>query len=863
MILIRAQRPVFDFEISARTVRRTKMSVSIQLTPLYGVNTDCSALSYLLTIDGFNILLDCGWTDTFDPQFLNNLAQVAPSVNVVLLSHPDVAHLGALPYAVAKLGLHTATILSTLPVWRMGLMFMYDAYLSQESSKSFTIFNLDDVDAAFKSITNESSPRYQLLKYQQVFPLDTLETISSGAAKGLVVTPHPAGHMLGATVWHIRKRTESILYAVNFNHSREKCLNPTTLQSFDRPSHLIVSAARARTHTRTRRPSDITDTIRQTFDRGGSVLIPVDTAGRLIELTVQLHKAWESDSELSKFPLIIMHPLSSSTFDFARSMIEWMSDEVVKNFDISRDNLFLFKHVKHIQSIKALDAIHSPVLVLASSVTMQIGFSREIFVRWCQNQNNTVILTDRPEPNTLYATVYEYASKNSQTKENSQAKESLKLSLSLKRKERLQGEELEKWREEERIKKEKEMKELRQKEDEERRAKEEAEREASLANPDLIKSEELANDEQNRMDVQMISIEAVPVPVETPEQSAEKQRKFLISQLQELGVISTEKAPMFPYNAPTRHEWDDYGQIVDTKRFMIGEDPGEGAPEEPTDFDVAANMDEVKEAVEENIPSKYIEEDVELDVRCQLIIIDHSGLSDGDSIKRIIKQIEPRHVTLIAGSKEDTGHLAQYLQSTLFVTSLKPSPVKVEATSAKQEQQAFVMSPSEMEKIDITSHTTEYEFTLHDSVINNTHWNEVKLSKLAFADVIVTGDKDENGMQILKSIQESTENKEGMMDIDRKPDSSRTFEDDVLLDSQGHSTVFVGTIMLKELKDKIGQAGLKAEFAEGALCVENTDTGAVVLLKKDGAQHIVMEGSFSEEYFVVKDLLYNELVIPQ
>lgn len=48
-------------------------------------------------------------------------------IDAVLLSHPDVMHLGALPYAVGTLGLK-CPVYSTIPVYKMGQMFMYDLY---------------------------------------------------------------------------------------------------------------------------------------------------------------------------------------------------------------------------------------------------------------------------------------------------------------------------------------------------------------------------------------------------------------------------------------------------------------------------------------------------------------------------------------------------------------------------------------------------------------------------------------------------------------------------------------------------------------------------------------------------------------
>ena len=58
-------------------------------------------------------------------------------IDAVLLSHPDVVHLGALPYVVGRLGLR-CPIYATIPVYKMGQMFMYDLY---QVNKLVTIFS--------------------------------------------------------------------------------------------------------------------------------------------------------------------------------------------------------------------------------------------------------------------------------------------------------------------------------------------------------------------------------------------------------------------------------------------------------------------------------------------------------------------------------------------------------------------------------------------------------------------------------------------------------------------------------------------------------------------------------------------------
>jgi len=51
-----------------------KMGTSVQVTPLCGVYNE-NPLSYLVSIDGFNFLVDCGWNDHFDPSLLQPLSR--------------------------------------------------------------------------------------------------------------------------------------------------------------------------------------------------------------------------------------------------------------------------------------------------------------------------------------------------------------------------------------------------------------------------------------------------------------------------------------------------------------------------------------------------------------------------------------------------------------------------------------------------------------------------------------------------------------------------------------------------------------------------------------------------------------------
>ena len=99
--------------------------------------------------------MDCGWDPKFSTNITEELKKHVHKIDAVLLSYPDNLHLGALPYAVGKLGL-SCPIFATVPVYKMGQMFLYDLYQSRHNMEDFDLFTLDEVDRAFDMITQAS-----------------------------------------------------------------------------------------------------------------------------------------------------------------------------------------------------------------------------------------------------------------------------------------------------------------------------------------------------------------------------------------------------------------------------------------------------------------------------------------------------------------------------------------------------------------------------------------------------------------------------------------------------------------------------------------------------------------------------------
>ncbi len=218
----------------------------------------------------------------------------------------------------------------------------------------------------------------------------------------------PGGHVIGGTIWKILKEgEEEIIYAVDYNHHKERHLNGCVLDSISKPTLLITDSFNFLSSQVKRRNRDakLLECILKTLRSDGNVLVCIDTAGRVLELAYFLDQLWKNESSgMSAYSIALLNYVSISVIEFAKSQVEWMNDKIVQSFEVGRYNPFDFKHIKLCQSLHELNQINFPSrnkLVLASTPDLQCGFSRSLFAEWCENPKNTIIFTEKSSPNTL------------------------------------------------------------------------------------------------------------------------------------------------------------------------------------------------------------------------------------------------------------------------------------------------------------------------------------------------------------------------------------------------------------------------------------------------------------------------------
>ncbi|GLB33982.1 putative cleavage and polyadenylation factor 2 C-terminal [Lyophyllum shimeji] len=451
----------------------------ITFTPLSGAarSSQTKPLAYLLQVDDVRILLDCGSPDwapepahTIIPDgaeepayhwetYCNALRECAPTIDLVLLSHGDLAHTGLYPYAYSRWGLK-APAYTTLPVQAMGRIAVSedvegireeeDVGDELETKLQQPSESMDVVEGPSTLLPKKEAKRGKyvatLAEVQDAF--DSINTLRysqpthlQGKCQGLTIIPFNAGHTLGGTIWKIRSPSSgTILYAVNINHMKERHLDGTVLmrqaaagvfEPLARPDLLITDADRADVVTSRRKDRDaaLIDTITATLSSRSSILLPCDSSTRVLELLVLLDQHW--NYARLRYPICFLSQTGREMLTFVRSMMEWLGGTVSKE-DVGEEGTstrhgkrrrdddgdedafgafaLRFKHLEFFRNPQALLQTYSskdPKLILAVPASLSHGPARNLFADFAAVPDNVVLLTGRGEEGTLGRDLFE------------------------------------------------------------------------------------------------------------------------------------------------------------------------------------------------------------------------------------------------------------------------------------------------------------------------------------------------------------------------------------------------------------------------------------------------------------------------
>lgn len=386
----------------------------LRVTPIYGSRHESKLAAQepsctLVEYGGVSVLVNVGWDDgsssdsSSGPGSDGNWMNLPPH-QVLVVTDSTMGAIGALPLYHQQP--NAQPMYATFPTVKMGQMTLYDHHAALCLDGVQPPFTLSGIDSAFSSLST--------LKYAQTITINDPET----NIPALTITAHCAGHVVGGAFYVLQRlQDETIVVITSTYHiSKELHLGSATLLKYGATPDVLVTRSGGPSMRMlhklygTSKPlipppliaqaeKALVETLLAVLRRDGNVLLPVDASGRVLELLLLLSQHWDRHRLAGTYNLCWVGPMTSNTIEYARSQLEWMHANLGTQFDSQRGHPYALKNVHICSSLSEMDAIvdasgNNPTVVLASGASLDCGPARDLLLRYAENPDNAVILTD-------------------------------------------------------------------------------------------------------------------------------------------------------------------------------------------------------------------------------------------------------------------------------------------------------------------------------------------------------------------------------------------------------------------------------------------------------------------------------------
>jgi metallo-beta-lactamase family protein len=341
----------------------------------HGAAQEVTGSSHILTVNGKNILLDCGMSRGNRKEALKKTRQFAydpASIDAVLLSHAHMDHSGNIPTLVKK-GFK-GKIYCTDPTADLCQIMFRDcahiqeldvAYVNKKRAKQGkTLFE----PLYTTSEADEAVRHLEPIAYGKTFsPLD-----------GVEVSFHDAGHILGSAFTAIDVRENGFRGRVMFTGDIGRrdipiLKDPEVIGDID---YLITeSTYGSRIHPPAGNVKDKLEALmHQICQTKGKIIIPAFSIGRTQHLIYLLNKLYV-EGRICPVPVYVDSPLSSAATEVYNQHQEcWDGD--AKSFLLNAGKPFSFKTLHYTENVaesKQLNVMPGPMIIISASGMAEAG----------------------------------------------------------------------------------------------------------------------------------------------------------------------------------------------------------------------------------------------------------------------------------------------------------------------------------------------------------------------------------------------------------------------------------------------------------------------------------------------------------
>jgi metallo-beta-lactamase family protein len=356
---------------------------------------------------GMKVLIDCGlfqgpkewrernWQDTPVP---------AKEIDAVILTHAHLDHCGWIPRLV-KCGFHGSIYATSPTIDLCGIILPDSGHLQEEDAAFYNKHKKSKHDPALPLYTMEEAD--ESLQYFKPVGYEELKELSPEFSFRFVRAAHILGSSMVEVSLNPNGQSRKLLFTGDIGRVRDRDVAPgKVVYSGPQEGETADLMVMESTYGNREHPTDdprpkLAAVIRQTIQRGGSVVVPAFAVERTQKFLFMLKQLMES-GQIPKIPVYCDSPMAIKAVEVFLKHTEEYSDET-KSL-IARYGSPLewpgFNFVETPEQSKQINEIRTPVIIVSSSGMVTGGRIQHHLMQKLPDARNTVVFIGFQAPGT-------------------------------------------------------------------------------------------------------------------------------------------------------------------------------------------------------------------------------------------------------------------------------------------------------------------------------------------------------------------------------------------------------------------------------------------------------------------------------
>jgi metallo-beta-lactamase family protein len=370
-----------------------------------GATQTVTGSQHLLTINGHNLLLDCGLYQGKRQESYErncNFPFEPGKIDAIILSHAHIDHSGNLPNIV-KQGFRGPIYTTSATAHLANIMLIDSGYIQEEDVVFVNKHKVKNNEPTIEPLYTQEEAALVAQYFNPVDYDQPFEPVPGVMARLLDV-----GHILGSAevVLDIEEKGQKmrLWFSGDIGRRNLPLIRDPILP--DWTDYLIMECTYGDKPHRDPELAyeELRQVVERTLDRHGKVIIPAFAVGRTQEIVYALHQMFESH-KLPSVPVYVDSPLAVNASDIFKMHPECFDEQTRAFIKADKHHTALgfdrLIYTRSVEESKALNTRKDPMIIIAASGMAENGRILHHLRNNIGNPKNTILIVSWQAPYTL------------------------------------------------------------------------------------------------------------------------------------------------------------------------------------------------------------------------------------------------------------------------------------------------------------------------------------------------------------------------------------------------------------------------------------------------------------------------------